>query len=212
MRIIITAGPTREPIDPVRYISNYSSGKMGYALANAAVLKGAEVILISGPTSLPIPKKVKFIQVNTAQEMYDAVMAEIKNCAIFIGVAAVADYKPAKFFAHKIKRTKKSLTIKLVRNPDILAQVAALPQPPFTVGFAAETEDVLKNAQQKLTSKKVNMIIANRVGPDRGFDSDKNKVTILAKNHPPINLPLMKKTDIAKQIINILLRKKYRID
>lgn len=204
MRIIITAGPTREPIDPVRFLSNYSSGKMGYALANAAVAKGAEVILITGPTSLPIPKRIKCIKVNTAQEMYDAVMAEIKNCAIFIGAAAVADYRPAKFSSHKIKKTKKSLTIKLIPNPDILAEVAALPNPPFIVGFAAETENILENARKKLKAKQADMIIANKVGPNEGFDQDENEVIILQNNRPPLHLPLMPKTDLADKIMELI--------
>jgi phosphopantothenoylcysteine decarboxylase/phosphopantothenate--cysteine ligase len=209
MNIIITAGPTREPIDPVRFFSNYSSGKMGYALARAAVKKGAQVTLISGPTSLPLPPGVKLIKVNTAREMHKAVMAKIKHCDIFIAAAAVEDYRPEKIVKHKVKKTKDSLTIKLVKNPDVLAAVAALPNPPFTVGFAAETEKVLANAKQKLKEKKVNMIIANKVGPKQGFAGDKNQVTILQPNQPPIKLPLANKLIIAQKIIETLMQAKY---
>jgi phosphopantothenoylcysteine decarboxylase/phosphopantothenate--cysteine ligase len=207
MNIIITAGPTREPIDPVRFFSNYSSGKMGYALARAAVKKGAQVTLISGPTSLPSPRGVKLIRVNTAREMYQAVMAKIKSCDIFIAASAVEDYRPLKIAKHKIKKTKDYLTIKLIKNPDILAAVAALPNPPFTVGFAAETENVLANAKQKLKEKKVNMMIANKVGgPKQGFASDKNQVTILQPNQAPIKLPLVDKLTLGRKIIKHVLQ------
>ncbi len=206
MNIIITAGPTREPIDPVRFFSNYSSGKMGYALAAAAVKKSAKVTLISGPTSLPTPSDVKLIKVNTASEMYKAVMAKIKNCDIFIAAAAVEDYRPEKIVKHKIKKTKDFLTIKLVKNPDVLAAVAALPNPPFTVGFAAETEKVLANAKQKLKDKKINMMIANKVGPNQGFASNKNQVTILQHNQLPIKLPLANKLILAQRIMKYVLQ------
>lgn len=206
MNIIITAGPTREPLDPVRFFSNYSSGKMGYALAAAAIKKSARVILISGLTSLPTPGGVKLIKVNTAREMYKAVMAEIKNCDIFIAAAAVEDYRPEKIAKHKIKKTKDSLTIKLVKNPDILAAVTALPNPPFTVSFAAETVKVLANAKQKLKDKKVNMMIANKVGPNQGFANDKNQVIILQHNQLPIKLPLANKLILAQRIMKYVLQ------
>lgn len=206
MNIIITAGPTREPLDPVRFFSNYSSGKMGYALAAAAIKKSARVTLISGLTSLPTPGGVKLIKVNTAREMYKAVMAEINNCDIFIAAAAVEDYRPEKIAKHKIKKTKDSLTIKLVKNPDILAAVTALPNPPFTVSFAAETAKVLANAKQKLKDKKVNMMIANKVGPNQGFANDKNQVIILQHNQLPIKLPLANKLILAQRIMKYVLQ------
>ena len=203
-KIVITAGPTREAIDPVRYISNYSSGKMGYALAEAAHEAGANVVLISGPTNLTTPTKAKRINVQTAEEMQQAVIQEISDCDIFIATAAVADYRPKNTSSQKIKKhTEKSL-LELQRNPDILAEVAALAKRPFTVGFAAETEDLLNNARKKLESKNLDMIIANQVGNDLCFDSDENSVTVLPKNNVPIELPKTQKTKLAQQIITII--------
>lgn len=203
-KVIITAGPTREPIDPVRYIGNFSSGKMGYALAEAVVTAGAEVILISGPTSLSPPDKTKFINVTTTNEMFAAVMEEISDCDIFIASAAVADYAPEKIFVNKIKKTNDSLTIKLTSNPDILAEVAALPNAPFTIGFAAETENLLENARAKLTNKKVDMILANEVGNGKGFGSDENKIWVLQRNKQLIELPTARKSVLARQIVEIV--------
>ena len=178
-KVIITAGPTREPIDPVRYISNRSSGKMGYAMALAAAAQGAEVILISGPVSLPEPPGVEVRSVITAQEMYDATHDNIGDADIFIAAAAVADYRPAEEHAQKIKKKDDTMRIDLVRCPDILQSVAALDSAPFTVGFAAETENVDEYARGKLEKKKLDMIIANRVGVDRGFDADDNAVNVI---------------------------------
>jgi phosphopantothenoylcysteine decarboxylase/phosphopantothenate--cysteine ligase len=197
-KILLTAGATQEAIDPVRFISNKSSGKMGYALATAATAAGAEVILVSGATNLPIPKVTKLIQVITAQEMLTAVLAEINNCEIFIAVAAVADFIPKVVAKHKLK---KLTSLELQKNPDILATVAALPKPPFTVGFAAETENLLANAKTKLLSKKVDMIVANQVGANLGFDTEENSVTILTKDSKLIVLPTAKKTILAKQLL-----------
>lgn len=198
-RILITAGPTREPIDPVRFISNHSSGKMGYALATAAAEAGAEVVLISGPTCLTPPKGVKFISVITAAEMYQQVMQEVQACDVFIAVAAVADFRPATVLTQKLKKKNTTETLKLIANPDILAAVAALPNPPFTVGFAAETENVLANAKLKLN--KADMIIANQVGHGVGFNQDENELLLLQKNKQAIKLSLAKKAVLAKQII-----------
>jgi len=181
-RILITAGPTWEAIDPVRGITNHSSGKMGYALAAAATDFGATVTLISGPVHLVTPQRVNRIDVMSASDMLDAVMQQVDGADVFIGVAAVADYRPAETAVHKIKKTDDSdmMTIEMVKNPDILATVAALENSPFTVGFAAETEDTVKNARIKLKKKNVNVIAANQVGGDSGtFGGDHNAVTLV---------------------------------
>ena len=178
-KVVITAGPTREPIDPVRYISNRSSGKMGYAMARAAAAQGAEVILVSGPVNLPAPPGVDRRSVNTAQEMHETTHDNIAGADIFIAAAAVADYRPADERTQKIKKTDETMRIDLVRCPDILQSVAALESAPFTVGFAAETENVDEYARGKLEKKKLDMIIANRVGADCGFDTDDNAVNVL---------------------------------
>lgn len=179
-RVVITAGPTREPIDPVRYISNHSSGKMGYALARAAADAGAQVVLVSGPVNLPVPDGVAVRSVMTAQDMLqEAERVVAEGCDIFIATAAVADYRPAACAGDKIKKTDESMTLSLVRNPDTLATIAARKNPPFTVGFAAETTDVARYANDKMQRKKLSMIVANDVSvPGLGFNSDQNAVTV----------------------------------
>ena len=177
--VLVTAGPTREPIDPVRYITNRSSGKMGYAIAAAAHALGARVIMISGPVSLPEPRGTEVVRVETAAEMHAATHERVAEADIFIAAAAVSDYRPAEAAAQKIKKTRDAMTLELVRSPDILATVAALDEAPFTVGFAAETENVREYALGKLTNKKLDMIVANRVGSDCGFDYDDNAAEIL---------------------------------
>lgn len=178
-KIVITAGPTREHIDPVRYMSNHSSGKMGYALADAAVKMGANVTLVSGPVNLSPPAGSHLKKVTTAEEMLNSVMADISDCDIFIGCAAVADYKPTQAVDHKIKKSNVELTLTFVRNPDILASVAALEKAPFTVGFAAETQNVAQYAKDKLARKNLNMIAANDVSQkDIGFNSEQNALTV----------------------------------
>jgi len=177
-RVVITAGPTREPIDPVRYITNRSSGKMGYAVALAAAEAGAEVVLVSGPVSLEAPQGVRRILVETAEEMYREVQAAVAGADIFIGCAAVSDYRPPAAAAEKIKRSGEALRLDLVRSPDTLAGVAARPDAPFTVGFAAETEKVREHALHKLEAKRVDMIAANQVGPARGFDLETNALEV----------------------------------
>ncbi|MEC9340775.1 MAG: bifunctional phosphopantothenoylcysteine decarboxylase/phosphopantothenate--cysteine ligase CoaBC [Pseudomonadota bacterium] len=172
-----TAGPTFEPIDPVRYIGNRSSGKMGYAVAEAAVQAGARVTLVSGPVGLPDPDRVAVTRVETAREMFDAVQRLLPT-DIFIGVAAVADYRPVDHVAQKIKRGGEPLTLTLEPNPDILASVAASPHPPFTVGFAAETDDPAGHGQRKLAAKGVDMIAANQVGDGQGFGQDDNALLV----------------------------------
>lgn len=177
-RVVVTAGPTREAIDPVRYITNRSSGKMGYAVAIAAAEAGADVVLISGPVSLEAPSGVKRTFVETAQQMLEASCAEAAGADIFIGCAAVSDYRPPVAATEKIKRSEESLQLDLVRSPDTLASIAALPNGPFTVGFAAETENVREHALRKLKTKHVDMIAANQVGPACGFDRETNSLEV----------------------------------
>jgi phosphopantothenoylcysteine decarboxylase / phosphopantothenate---cysteine ligase len=178
LKAVITAGPTREPIDPVRYITNRSSGKMGFAVAAAAREAGAEVVLVTGPVALPTPAAVRRIDVETAEQMYKQVHQEIGGADIFIGCAAVADYRPRDAATQKIKRSAPEMELELVRSPDTLASVAALPNAPFTVGFAAETHDVAVHARAKLERKRIDMIAANQVGPDCGFDRETNSLTL----------------------------------
>lgn len=177
--VVITAGPTRESIDPVRYITNHSSGKMGFALAKAAVEMGAKVTLVAGPVNLSTPKMAQRIDVESAQQMHDAVMNAIGDCDIFIGCAAVADYRPAEMVTQKIKKNNQELTLTFTKNPDILADVAKRQQAPFTLGFAAETQDVSRYARDKLARKNLDMIAANDVSrSDIGFNSDQNALTL----------------------------------
>lgn len=200
-KVLITAGPTREQIDPVRYISNNSSGKMGYALARSAANAGAEVTVISGPTSIPRPSNVSFIDVLTAKEMYTRVGGGVDGQTIFISAAAVADYRPVNPKDLKIKKTSESLSLELERTEDILGHVASLPNRPFTIGFAAETNDLIENAKKKLLSKNIDAIIANPVGSNQGFDRDDNEATIIFKNGKSIAFPLMSKSQLADKII-----------
>lgn len=179
LNVLITAGPTREPIDPVRFVSNRSSGKMGYAIARAAQEAGAAVTLVSGPVSLAPPQRVRCVRVESAQAMRDAVLEDAPAADIFIAAAAVADYRPASVAGQKIKKRSASLDLKLERTPDILAEVAALSPRPFTVGFAAETEALRENALAKLEAKNLDMIAANAVGGDTGFESDDNALEVL---------------------------------
>ncbi|MBL1264688.1 bifunctional phosphopantothenoylcysteine decarboxylase/phosphopantothenate--cysteine ligase CoaBC [Candidatus Methylomicrobium oryzae] len=182
MKVLISAGPTREPLDPVRYITNRSSGKMGYALAEAAREMGASVILVSGPTQLPPPAQVDLVRVETAAEMYAAVIARAEAVDIYIGAAAVADYTPVEAQPEKIKKQGDTTTLVLSKTRDILAEVAALEKRPFTVGFAAETADLEAYALDKLARKNLDMIAANWVGQaEGGFDSDRNALEVFWK-------------------------------
>lgn len=169
-RILITAGPTAEAIDPVRALTNFSSGKMGYSIARAAQAMGAEVTLVSGPTSLSAPLVSHFESVTSAEEMYQAVMHAIAQQDVFIGVAAVADYRPAEYSAKKIKKSGQSLTLELIPNKDIIAEIAALPNAPFCVGFAAESDDLLKHAEEKRQRKKLPLVVANIASDTMGKD------------------------------------------
>ncbi len=207
VKITITAGPTREAIDPVRYISNHSSGKMGYALAAAAAALGAEVTLISGPVQLAAPAGVTRLDVTTAEQMYVTSMQQAPNSDIFIGCAAVADFRVAALASQKIKKTADNdgLTLQLVKNPDIIASVAALTsQRPFTVGFAAETEKVAEYARQKLQKKNLNLICANDVSdPALGFNSEQNAITVYSST-AEFALGQRSKTDLAQALISLI--------
>lgn len=179
LRVLVTAGPTREAIDPVRYISNRSSGKMGFAMARAARDAGARVTLVAGPVNVATPRGVWRVNVESAEQMHKAVFEYLADTDIFVAAAAVADYRPKEISAKKIKKAGEYLTLELVRNPDILALVASQPQPPFTVGFAAETDNVIDNARAKLFHKNIDMIAANEVGENLGFDQDENALTLI---------------------------------
>lgn len=202
--VVITAGPTREAIDPVRFISNHSSGKMGYALAEAARDAGARVTIISGPVRLAAPEKVTVIQVESASEMLAASLDQQKNCDIFIAAAAVADYRPLKVAQQKIKKAGEEIHMTLVKNPDIVATIAQLENNPFVVGFAAETQDVALYARGKLESKKLNMIIANDVSnSDIGFNSDSNSVTVFWGDQQQ-EFPCMSKSVLSNELIELI--------
>ena len=203
-KIVITAGPTQEPLDPVRFITNHSSGKMGYALAQAAAEKGYKVKLVSGPTNIPVPSAVEIIKVKTASDMLNAVLHEIEDSDIFIGCAAVADFRSKVISRNKIKKTDdtESLILELVKNPDIIKEVANLHKT-FTVGFAAETTNVVEYAKSKLVKKDLDLIIANDVSDSSiGFNSDQNRVSLVFKDLSTEDLPLMNKQDLARVLID----------
>jgi phosphopantothenoylcysteine decarboxylase / phosphopantothenate---cysteine ligase len=205
--VLITAGPTCEDLDPVRYLTNRSSGKMGYAVAEATARRGAKTILISGPTSLETPNGVQRIDVRTAEEMLRAVNENFEKATIAIFAAAVADYRPAKSFDQKIKREKESLTITLEPNADILATVAKNKGNRLVVGFAAETERVAENARKKLTAKNADIIVANDVTAEgAGFDVDTNVVTLFSRDGRDLALPRMSKTEVAQRILDEVVR------
>ena len=199
--IIITAGPTREPLDAIRFISNRSSGKMGYALAVAAQHCGAHVTLISGPVALPQPKQVTLIKVETAVEMQQAVIQHLPKCDIFMGAAAVADFRPETSATHKYAKSELPATLALTLNPDIIQTVTQSTSRPFTIGFAAQTHDVKLHAIRKLTEKNMDVIIANQVGlAEGGFDSDVNTVDIYSRDGQT-HFPCQSKTTLAYQLI-----------
>jgi phosphopantothenoylcysteine decarboxylase/phosphopantothenate--cysteine ligase len=205
--VLVTAGPTCEDLDPVRFISNRSSGKMGYSVAEAAARRGAKVILISGPTALETPEGVERIDVRTAEEMLRAVQARFSPASIAIFAAAVADYRPAEPATAKIKRTKEPLTIRLEPNPDILATLAKEKGDRLVVGFAAETDQVAENARKKLTQKNADLIVANDVAAEgAGFDVDTNIVTIFSRDSRDLPLPRMTKAEVAQRILDEVLR------
>ncbi len=197
---LVTAGPTREAMDPVRFLSNRSSGRMGYALAQALTELGAQVCLVSGPVSLAAPPGVERLLVESALDMRDAVMARVATARLFVATAAVADYRPADPAPAKIKKGQAEVTLRLVRNPDILAEVAGLPDPPFTVGFAAETERVEEYASAKMLAKRLDMIAANQVGGSQGgFERMDNAVTLLWPGGRE-SFPLLPKLALARRL------------
>lgn len=201
--VIITAGPTREAIDPVRYISNHSSGKMGYAMSEAARDAGARVILLSGPVSIPAPESVEVVNIETAEELFAATRAHIGLADIFIAAAAVSDYRPESVEQSKIKKSQDGMTLKLTRSPDILASVAALKDGPFTVGFAAETDKVRDYALGKLKSKQLDMIIANKVGKGLAFGQDDNAVQVFWRGGEKA-YPRAAKTELARDLTGLI--------
>ena len=207
-KVVITAGPTREAIDPVRYISNHSSGKMGYALAQAAVEAGAQTILISGPSQLVPPERVACVAVTSAEEMLAASLEHAADCTIFIAAAAVADYRPVQIAAQKMKKTTAdSVTLELVKTPDIVATIASLPNKPFTVGFAAESENLVDYAQQKRERKNLDLIIANDISAQGiGFNSDDNAVIVIDKNHQQ-TISQRSKQQLARELIALIADK-----
>lgn len=210
-KFLITAGPNREPLDPIRYLSNRSSGKMGYALARAAIRRGAEVALISGPTALEPPPGARLTSVTTADEMNRAVLEEFPKCTAVIMAAAVSDYRPVDFVQKKIKHGKSLIELRLQPNPDILKEIGARKNGKMLVGFAAETEELLTNAEKKLKEKNLDMIVANNVSEaGAGFDVDTNVATILDCNGAVRSLPLMTKDELAEQIFDHLLALKNK--
>jgi phosphopantothenoylcysteine decarboxylase / phosphopantothenate---cysteine ligase len=210
-RFLITAGPSREPLDPVRYISNRSSGKMGYALARAALSRGAEVVLVSGPTALEPPSGARTIAVTSAAEMRRAVLGEFPRCTAVIMAAAVGDYRPAEIAPRKIKRAKEPLELRLEPNPDILKELGAQKNGKLVVGFAAETEELTTNATKKLRAKNLDMIVANDVTQEgSGFDGDTNIATIIDRSGASFSLPLMSKSELADRIYDHLVSLKHQ--
>lgn len=205
--VLVTAGPTCEDLDPVRYITNRSSGKMGYAVAEAAARRGAHVVLVSGPTSLDIPAGVECVNIRTAMEMQQAVRQHFAKASMGIFAAAVADYRPAEPHAEKMKRTKEPLTLRLEPNPDILAGIAAEKGSRLVVGFAAETDHVAENARKKLSAKNADLIVANDVTAEgAGFDLDTNVVTLFARDGRDLPLPKMTKREVAERILDEVAR------
>lgn len=208
VKAVVTAGPTRERIDPVRFITNRSSGKMGYAVAEALYAAGADVVLVSGPVNLCVPAGVERVHVETAQQMLDAVQSRMGTAQLFVATAAVSDYCAAQVASEKIKKHADNLLLQLARTPDILATVAALPAAPFTVGFAAETDNVERNALLKLQNKKLDMIAANKVGDGLAFDKDDNALTVYWQGGQQ-ELCLCSKRDLAGQLVQ-LIAQRYR--
>lgn len=210
LRVLVTAGPTREPLDPVRYLSNRSSGKMGYAIADAARRRGADVTLVSGPTSLPAPAAVTVTQVTTAAEMHAAVMRAAPLHQIVIKAAAVADFAPSTVAGQKIKKREgqDTLTLELRRNPDILADVARVTPKPFVVAFAAETDRVEENAREKLQRKGADLIVANDVADSSiGFDSDQNEVLVIGRDGTVVRIAKADKSVVANRVLDLVLER-----
>jgi len=212
--LLITVGATREAIDPVRFLSNNSSGRMGFALAEAAARRGARVTVVAGATTSPAPSNAKLLNVNSAAEMHQAVMSELSGASVFVGAAAVADYRPVARSSQKIKKTQSSLSLKLERTPDILLAVTRAKRDGLLViGFAAETQNVLRNAREKLQTKNLDAIVANDVTQAGvGFDTVTNEVTIISRDRKaPIHVPLMAKANVANIILDEVVRLRARV-
>jgi phosphopantothenoylcysteine decarboxylase / phosphopantothenate---cysteine ligase len=203
-RVLVTAGPTRERIDPVRFVSNRSSGKMGFAVAEAARAAGAEVVVVCGPVALPTPVGVRRIDVESAADMLSAVLKEVGGTDVFISTAAVADYRPAHPPEHKIKKSSERLAVEMERTVDIIGTVAARPDRPFVVGFAAETENVEQNARTKMMKKNLDMIAANEVGHDKAFDCPDNELVVLWRNGRR-QLNRASKSTLARQLVALIV-------
>jgi len=208
LKVVVTAGPTRERIDPVRFISNRSSGKMGYAVAEAARAAGAHVVLVSGPVQIPTPAGVQRVDVESAEQMLQAVQLHLVGANIFIAAAAVSDYRCVEVACEKIKKTCDTMALSLARAPDVLATVGKSAAPPFLVGFAAETENVERNALIKLAAKNLDMIAANKVGDNLGFDKDDNALTVYWQGGRQ-DLALTSKAALARQLIDVIAQR-YR--
>jgi phosphopantothenoylcysteine decarboxylase / phosphopantothenate---cysteine ligase len=204
VRFVVTAGPTREPIDPVRYLSNRSSGKMGYAIAEAAIDAGHDVVLISGPVDLDPPGNVKLARVTTSDEIFEAAHRHARDCDVFVMCAAVADYKPAKVASKKIKKADAPLSLELIPTRDTLASLGQQEREFLLVGFAAETNDVEENAQTKLHAKNCDIIVANDVSrADSGMESDENEVTIFFRNGQKEKIARANKQNVARELVKI---------
>jgi len=204
MRVLVSAGPTREYIDPVRFITNRSSGKMGYAVAQAALERGCEVVLVTGPVAITPPAGARVIRVESAAQMAEAVKREAAECDMVVMAAAVADYRPARIAAHKLKKQSGGMTLELERTEDILAALGAAKKPgQVLVGFAAETDDLLENAAAKLRRKNLDWIAANKVCD--GFGADTDLVTLLGRNGEVVELPLAPKPEVAKRMLDVIL-------
>lgn len=203
MHILITAGPTREPIDPVRFISNRSTGKMGYAIARAGIARGHDILLVSGPVNIEPPPKARLIKVTTAEEMLKIVRENVEWCDVLVMAAAVADFRPKTVSDRKLKKNEMPAELPLERTPDILSAVLDRKGHRLYIGFAAETENVISGARHKLLKKGLDLIVANDVtGPGSGFGADTNKVTLLTAEGPVEELPLMSKDDVAHKILD----------
>ena len=206
MKFLISAGPTREPLDPVRFLSNRSSGKMGYAIAAAALDAGHEVLLVSGPVALTSPPGAKLVSVTTSEEMFAALQASFAQCDVLVMCAAVCDYRPAQYTEQKMKKRRESFALPLVATRDILASLTSAPHDCFVVGFAAETQDLLAQAERKLRTKNCDLVVANDVSrADVGMDSDENELLIIARNGERKKLSRAKKIELARALLKIIL-------
>ncbi len=207
MKFVVTAGPTREPLDPVRFLSNRSSGKMGYAIAAAALEEKHEVTLISGPVALATPLGARLVRVTTGEEMFAATSVELARCDVLVMCAAVCDYKPAQYSAEKMPKQREPFSLSLVPTRDILASLTSMPHDCFVVGFAAETRELRANAARKLLAKNCDLLVANDVSrADIGMDSEENELVIFFKNGEEKKLPRAKKIELARALLKIILK------